>query len=146
MCGRYASFLSAEAMARLFHTVTPIRNIPPTWDMAPRRGKQPYAIAWQDGQPIAFAGLWEGFRWPDGKVTPSFTIVTTNANDTVGELYDRMPAILAPQDWPLWLGEVVGDPATMLKPASEDVLKVRLVSKRVNSPRNNEAELLERVG
>ena len=43
-------------------------------------GKQPYAIARHDGQPMAFAGLWEGFRWLDGAVEHSFTILTTNAN------------------------------------------------------------------
>jgi putative SOS response-associated peptidase YedK len=57
-----------------------------------------------------------------------------------------MPVILEQQDWPTWLGEVEGDPATLLRPAGEDVLKVWPVSKQVNSPRNNGAELLEPVG
>jgi putative SOS response-associated peptidase YedK len=65
-------------------------------------GKQPYAI----GQPVAFAGLWEGFKWPDGTVLRTFTIVTTYANKVGGELHDRMPVILEPEDWPAWLGEV----------------------------------------
>ena len=43
-------------------------------------GKQPYAIARQDGQPMAFAGLWESFRWADDTVTRSFTIMTTTPN------------------------------------------------------------------
>jgi putative SOS response-associated peptidase YedK len=42
----------------------------------------------------------------------------------VGELHDRMPVILEPEDWPTWLGEVEGDPATLLRPAGDDVLKV----------------------
>ena len=54
-------------------------------------GKQPYTIARQDGQPMAFAGLWEGFRWPDGNVTRSFAIITTAANAEMAELHDRMP-------------------------------------------------------
>jgi putative SOS response-associated peptidase YedK len=54
-----------------------------------------------------------------------------------------MPVILEPEDWPAWLGEVVGDPAALLKPARDDVLRVWPVSKQVNSPRNNGAELLE---
>jgi putative SOS response-associated peptidase YedK len=220
MCGRYASFLPAEAVARLFHTVNPLPNFPPTWNMAPTQdaivvrhhpergerhldllkwgllpyftkepvhakrpinaraetvatsgmfksafarrrcivpadafyewkpvegGKQPYAIARQDGQPMAFAGLWEGFKWPDGTVLRTFTIITTYANEVVGELHDRMPVILEPEDWPTWLGEVTGDPAGLLKPAGDDVLKVWPVSKQVNSPRNNGAELLEGV-
>jgi putative SOS response-associated peptidase YedK len=220
MCGRYASFLPAEAVARLFHTVNPIPNFPPTWNMAPTQdamvvrhhpqtgerhlyllkwgllpyftkdpvrarrpinaraetvqtsgmfkpafakrrclvpadafyewkpvggGKQPYAIARQDGQPMAFAGLWEGFRWPDGAVERTFTIITTNANAIVGELHDRMPVILEPRDWPTWLGEVENDADVLLKPTDDDVLKVWRVSKQVNSPKNNDAELLGEV-
>ena len=63
-----------------------------------------------------------------------------------GELHDRMPVIIEPHDWPTWLGEVEVDPATLLRPADDDVLKVWPVSKQVNSPRNNGAELLEAVG
>jgi putative SOS response-associated peptidase YedK len=55
---------------------------------------------------MAFAGLWEGFKWPDSTVTRAFTIITTYANDTVGGLHDRMPVILEPEDWPTWLGEI----------------------------------------
>ena len=54
--------------------------------------------------------------------------------------------ILEPQDWPTWLGEVEGDPTALLRPAGDDVLKVRPVSKQVNSPRNNGVELLEAIG
>jgi putative SOS response-associated peptidase YedK len=57
-----------------------------------------------------------------------------------------MPVILGQQDWPMWLGEVEGDPAMLVRPAGEDVLKVWPVSKQVNSPRNNRAELLNAVG
>jgi len=221
MCGRYASFLPAEAIARLFHTVNPIPNLPPTWNMAPTQdamvvrhhpetgerhldllkwgllpyftkdparakrpinaraetvqtsgmfrsafarrrclvpadafyewkpvevGKQPYAIARQDGQPMAFAGLWENYKWPDGTLTRTFTIVTTNANAMMAALHDRMPVIVEQKDWLTWLGEVEGDPATLMRSADEDVLKVWPVSRKVNSPRNNGAELLERVG
>jgi putative SOS response-associated peptidase YedK len=110
------------------------------------RGRQPYSIARQDGQPMAFAGLWEGFKWPDGTVLRTFTIITTNANATVGELHNRMPVIVEQQDWPTWLGEVAGDRATLLRPAGEDVLKVWPVSRQVNSPRSDGAELLEKVG
>ena len=109
-------------------------------------GKQPYAIAWQDGQPMAFGGLWEGFKWPDGTVLRTFTIITTNANETVGELHNRIPVILEQQDWPTWLGEVEGDPAALLRPIGDDVLKVWPVSKQVNSPKNNGAALLKPVG
>ncbi len=109
-------------------------------------GKQPYAIARTDDQPMAFAGLWEGFRWPDGSVARTFTIITTNANATMAELHDRMPVIVEQQDWPLWLGEVEGEPGAMLKPARDDVLKMWPVSQAVNSARHNGAVLLKPVG
>jgi putative SOS response-associated peptidase YedK len=92
-------------------------------------GKQPYAIARTDDQPMAFAGLWEGFRWPDGTIARTFTIITTNANATMAELHDRMPVIVEDRDWPLWLGEVGDDPATVLRPAADDVLRVWPVSR-----------------
>ena len=50
------------------------------------------------------------------------------------------------EDWPLWMGESAGDRAALLKPAADDVLKASPVSKQVNSPRNNGAELLETIG
>lgn len=71
-------------------------------------GKQPYAITRQDGQHMAFAGLWESFQWPDGSVLRTFTVITTAANAGVAELHDRMPLILEPADWPVWLGETDG--------------------------------------
>ena len=73
---------------------------------------------------MAFAGLWEGFRWPDGTVARTFTIITTEANATMAELHVKMPVIVEPTDWPTWLGEVGDDPATLLKPARDDALRV----------------------
>jgi putative SOS response-associated peptidase YedK len=73
----------------------------------------------------------------------TFTIITTDANAMMARLHDRMPVILESHDCPTWLGEVEGDAATLLRPAADDVLKVWPVSRRVNSPRNNGAELLE---
>lgn len=51
----------------------------------------------------AFAGRWEGFSWPDGTVARTFTIITTSANATMGELHHMVPAIPEPVDWPAWL-------------------------------------------
>ena len=68
-------------------------------------GKQPLAIARQDGEPMAFAGLWEGFRWLDGANTRTFTIAATNASADVAKLNDRMPVTLEPAEWPSWRGD-----------------------------------------
>ena len=108
-------------------------------------GKQPYAIARRDGAPMAFAGLWEGWRDPAGEVLRTFTILTTTANATMRPLHERMTVILERDDWPVWLGEAPGDPLALLRPAAEDVLHVWPVSRAVNSVRNNGAALLDRI-
>jgi putative SOS response-associated peptidase YedK len=115
------------------------------WKKVVASSKQPYAIARQDGQPMAFAGLWEGFRWPDGTVTRSFAIITTAANAEIAELHDRMPVILEPPDWPVWLGEAEGDPGSLLHPPPAGTLRVWRVERRANSPKNNGPELLEPI-
>jgi putative SOS response-associated peptidase YedK len=102
-------------------------------------GKQPYAIARQDGKPLA----WESFRWPDDTVHRSFAIMTTTPNAEMDELHDRMPVILEEQDWPVWLAEAEGDHGALLRPAPDGTLRTWPVDRRVGSPRNNGPELLE---
>ncbi len=92
---------------------------------------------------MAFAGLWESFRWPDGTVLRTFAIITTGAGPDVAELHDRMPVILEPADWPAWLGEVESDPATLLRPSAEGTLRVWPVDRKVGSRKNNGLELIE---
>lgn len=64
---------------------------------------------------MAFAGLWEGWRAPDGEVWRTFAILTTQANATVQHLHDRMPVVLEAAAWPIWLGEVPSDAFTVLR-------------------------------
>lgn len=104
--------------------------------------KQPYAIARRDGETLALAGVWEGWRSPEGEVLRSFAIIVTAANATMAPIHDRMPVVIDQPDWPLWLGETEGDAASLLHPAAEDTLRVWPVSTRVNRPANNDAELL----
>ena len=66
--------------------------------------KQPYAIARVDQSPLAFGGIWEGWRSPDGEVLRTFAIITTAANREMSELHDRMPLVLEETDWRLWVG------------------------------------------
>lgn len=108
------------------------------------QGKQPVAVAREDGQPMVFAGLWEGWRGADGTVLRSFTIVTTNANTMLQPFHERMPVILEAADWPAWLGEVEGDPGELLRP-SEAALRVWRVGTAVNNVRNDSAALLAPV-
>lgn len=67
--------------------------------------KQPYAIRRSDGQMLALAGLWENWKAPDGQWVRTCTIITTEANELVAQLHGRMPVILPPEDYGLWLGE-----------------------------------------
>jgi putative SOS response-associated peptidase YedK len=112
------------------------------WQKRPNETKQPYAIARQDGEVMAFAGLWEGWKAPDGEVVRTFAIITTDANMEMAKVHDRMPVILEPEDWPVWLGEAEGDPATLLYPAADHAVRTWPVSRAVNTPRNNGPELL----
>ncbi len=107
-------------------------------------GQQPYAIARADGAPLALAGIWSKWKSPGtGEVTQSFAIVTTAASATMQQLYARMPAILEPDDWPVWLGELDGTPLELLRPLGKDVLRLWPVSSAVNDVRNNRPDLLD---
>jgi putative SOS response-associated peptidase YedK len=225
MCGRYASFLPPELIARLFGTRNALPNLKPTWNMAPtmdapvvrrhpesgerhldaltwgfvpaftkslkearrpvnaraetvatsgmfrnafakrrclvpapvfyewqagdrqagQAGKTPYAIARADGDPMAFAGIWEGWRSPDGDILRTFAIVTTTANEQMSALHERMPVILEPADWPGWLGETEVDPVTLLHPSPEGVLRMWPIDRGVGSVRNDGPQLLTEV-
>jgi putative SOS response-associated peptidase YedK len=216
MCGRYASFLPVDYLARLLATVNPPPNLEPTWNMAPtmdapvvrldrdrrrhldvmkwglvpyftknlnkarkpingrcetvetsgmfreafakRRclvpaaayyewldgpnGKVPFAVARLDGEPVVFGGMWEEWRSPEGENLRTFATITTAANQQLSVIQDRMPVIIERQDWPLWLGEVEGDPRSLLRAAPENVLRVWPVDKRVGNFRNDGPELL----
>ncbi len=104
-------------------------------------GKQRYAIARIDGEVMAVAGLLEEFGWPDGTITQTFTIITTNANTTLRHIHDRMPVVIEQKDWAIWLGEIEGSPTSLLRPADEHVLRVWPVGKPVRTPRTNPAQL-----
>ncbi len=89
--------------------------------------KQPWRITLKGGEAFAFAGLWE--RWekaPDGVPVESRTIITTAANALVAKLHDRMPVILAPDDYPAWLGEDSASPPellALLRPSPPDAMR-----------------------
>ena len=104
-------------------------------------GKQLYAITRRDAQPMAFAGLWQECRLPDWRISRTFAIVTTVGNTEMAELRDRVPVILEPSDWPVWLGEAQGDPRSLLHPALEGTW----LASPVGDPRNTGPELLERT-
>ncbi len=108
--------------------------------------KQPFAAARANGGVLAFAGLWEGWRAPDGETLRTFAIVVSAANKDMAPIHDRMPVILEQPEWPLWLGDVEGDARALLHPPEVGTLKIWPVGTRVNRPANNDAGLLEPAG
>jgi putative SOS response-associated peptidase YedK len=112
------------------------------WKATPD-SKVPHAIARADGEMLAFAGLWEGWRSPEGDVLRSFVIITTEANAQMSALHSRMPVILEQADWPLWLGEADSGAEMLLRPAAGGVLRIWPVDKRVGNVRNDGPDLLE---
>ncbi len=108
-------------------------------------GKTPFAVARVDGDPVAFAGIWEAWKSPDGEWLQTFATITTDANRVVGQIQDRMPVIVEKPDWPLWLGEAEGDVAALLRPAPEEALRFWQVDKKVGQVRNDGADLIEPV-
>jgi putative SOS response-associated peptidase YedK len=89
------------------------------------RADQRFAIARRDGQPMAIAGLWDAYVAPDRSIERTYCIITVKATGAVAKIHDRMPLVLEEADWPLWLGEVEGDPARLLRPGAGDQLAVR---------------------
>jgi len=95
---------------------------------------------------MALAGLWERWRSPAGERVRSFAIVTTAANDLLAPIHDRMPVILAPGNWPVWLGERPADPQelkSLLVPYPADDIAVWPVDKRVGNVNNKDPALIE---
>ena len=107
--------------------------------------KQPYALAMKDRSPFAVAGIWENWTRPDtGEAIRSFAVITCEANQLVNQIHDRMPVIIAPTDYDRWLGPEI-DPRDLMKPFPAELMTMWPVSTRVNSPRNDDAALLDPV-
>lgn len=109
--------------------------------------KQPYFIRMAGGEPFAFAGLWEVSRKLDGSEVESCTIITVPANPMVAQIHSkgRMPVMLTPDHCSAWLDGSSDEARDLLSTFPADMMDAYPVSARVNSPRNNDADLLERV-
>ncbi|EZH66803.1 hypothetical protein DH09_02360 [Bacillaceae bacterium JMAK1] len=106
--------------------------------------KQPYHIQLKNGDPLAFAGLWE--TWSDKDETiHSCTIITTEANELMRDIHDRMPVILTPADYEAWLDPTITESEYLLsylEPYPAGDMIAYEVSTDVNSPHNNHANLI----
>lgn len=101
------------------------------------KSKQPFHIRRTDRQPFAFAGLWECWTPPDGSELESCTIVTTEANELLAQIHDRMPVILSPDEYSLWLDPDVEAAALcqLIDPYSIDDFEMYPVETDVNNAR-----------
>src|SRR5713226_4724861 len=119
------------------------------WKKLDAKTKQPYAITMRDRSLFGFAGLWE--RWKDkasGEVVRSCTIITTEPNEVCAPIHDRMPVIVAPEDYGKWLGEESTDPLRlpqMLKPYPAERMTCFPVDSRVGNVKNDDAALVEAI-
>lgn len=108
--------------------------------------KQPFACALRSGEPMVCAGLWEGWKQPDGEWLRSFTIVTCASAGRQALLHERMPVILPRPAWDRWLDPAAGDAdlLALLRPAEDALLAFWPVAARVGRVAENDAGLTER--
>lgn len=116
------------------------------WHAEPDGGKQPVYIHLKDQAIFGFAGLWDRSIGEDGKSIESCTIITMPANPFMAEIHNskmRMPAILPRAQREAWLAGGADEAKELLRPYPDELMAADVVSPRVNSPRNNDARLIE---
>jgi putative SOS response-associated peptidase YedK len=107
--------------------------------------KFPHYIRLKSGRPFAFAGLWEDWHAPDGSQVKSTTIITTQPNELIARLHNRMPVILPPDTYARWLEPSPRQPADLqglLAPFPAEAMSAHPVSTLVNSPANDLPECI----
>lgn len=107
--------------------------------------KQPFFIRLRDDRPFAFAGLWESWEGADHSALETCTIITTGPNELMEPIHDRMPVILASDDYEPWLDPAVQKPeqlAPLLRPYPSDAMLALAVTAHVNNPRNDDPECI----
>ena len=110
-----------------------------------KRTKTPFFIHMKDRQPFAFAGLWDTWNSPDGSTIKSCTLITTDPNELMEMIHDRMPVILHPRDYATWLDPSPLTPDQLLpliKPFPAEVMDAYPVSTLVNKASNESPELV----
>ncbi len=98
------------------------------------RGKQPHRIGLSEGGPFAFAGLWEHWQGGDGEPIDSCTIITTEPNELLAPIHERMPVILPPEDYAVWLDPEIRE-ASVLQPLLRSYPAEAMTAQPVDSAR-----------
>jgi putative SOS response-associated peptidase YedK len=112
------------------------------------KSKQPYCFEVNGGEMFAFAGLWDRWRNPQGKTIESCTILTTTPNSLLADIHDRMPVILSPDNYDIWLDPAFRDTPSvsqMLRPFDSVLMRRYPVSVRVNQVQHDDADCSEQL-
>lgn len=110
--------------------------------------KHPHFISLKDSPVMSLAGIWENWKAPDSSVLETFSILTTAANKLLSSLHDRMPVILKPEDYGMWLNRNLHDPhhlEGLYQPYPDDLMTFHEVPLLVNSPRFDSPACIVRV-
>lgn len=111
--------------------------------------KVPMRIKMKNNELFAMAGLWESWTSPSGVLVYTCTILTTEPNDLMSTIHDRMPVILKHADEQKWLNpevKSIDELKTFMIPLENGLLEAYEVSDKVNSPKNNEPDIIVKVG
>src|SRR4029077_16061032 len=117
------------------------------WAKTPT-GKQPYVTSLAARRLMGLAGLWENWRSPAGEWVRSFAIITTTPNELGAGPHNRMPMVLNPETWRVWLGKDPADASALkalLAPFPSEEMTSWPVSTRVGNVKNNDPSLIERI-
>jgi putative SOS response-associated peptidase YedK len=117
------------------------------WQRTGKR-KQPYFIRLRDDRPFAFAGLWESWEAPDSSQIESCTLLTTEPNELMRPIHDRMPVILPADGYRVWLDPAMEKPERLLplfRPYPAEEMTAEPVSTFVNSPAHEGPECIAPV-
>lgn len=115
------------------------------WKLLAPKNKQPYAFDLANGSMMAFAGLWDGWKDPaNGQWLQTYTIITTEANELMAPVHNRMPVILHPSNFDRWLdrGETERPPLDLLRPLPSEEMEAHEANTAVGNVRNNGPEML----
>ena len=116
------------------------------WRREPGGAKTPIYVRLRSGRPFAFAGLWDEWHDPDGAPLRTFTIITTDPNDLLRPIHNRMPVILREEDYRAWLAPGEREPPALLellRPYPAEAMCAQAVSRAVNNPAHDAPDCIE---